>query len=65
MILDASIWFFPQWFKTCKSYAKVVKEIDNNRFLDLDLAEPKDWEQLRKEARPIFKKLKVQSAKLG
>lgn len=64
MILDATIWFFPQWFRSCKNYAKVAKEIGDKRFLDLDFNMPSNWKELRKESRQLFAKLEVQRGML-
>ena len=64
MILDATIWFFPQWFKSCENYAKVSKEVVDKGFLDLNLNMPNSWKQLRKESRHLFGKLEIQRGML-
>ena len=61
-LLDASIAFYPQFFKDCASLMNVKEQLKNTTFLDLDLNMPRGWKNLRKEAFPYFKKLRINTA---
>ena len=61
-LLDASIAFYPQFFKDCASLMNVKEQLKNTTFLDLDLNMPEGWKNLRKEAFPYFKKLRINTA---
>ena len=61
-LLDASIAFYPQFFKDCASLMNVKEQLKNTTFLDLDRNMPEGWKNLRKEAFPYFKKLRINTA---
>jgi hypothetical protein len=61
-ILDASIAFYPQFFKDCADLMNVKEQLKNTTFLDLDLNMPEGWKNLREEAFPYFKKLRINTA---
>lgn len=61
-LLDASIAFYPQFFKDCASLINVKEQLKNTTFLDLNLNMPEGWKNLRKEAFPYFKKLRINTA---
>ena len=66
-LIDACIAFSPEYFKKCPSLEKVKQGLDNFKRLDFDLHEekiPESWNQLRKEAVPIFEKLNIFQADL-
>ena len=66
-LLDACIAFAPKFFKSCPTLKKIQEELENSEFLDFDLGKdkiPKDWNQLRREAAPIFEKLNIYKIKL-
>ena len=62
MLLDSAIAFYPEFFRKCTFLSKLKKELKNVDFLDLDLNMPEGWKNLRKEALPYFKKLRINSA---
>lgn len=68
MFLDACIVFFPKAFEKCPTLKIIQKKLKNKEFLDFNLDRNKlpmkEWEQLREEARPYFKKLYIFEAKL-
>jgi hypothetical protein len=62
MLLDSFIVFFPDFFKKCPSFEKVKTKLKEVKKLDFNLKKdeiPEEWEDLRKEALPIFKRLNV------
>ena len=61
-LLDASIAFYPQFFKDCASLMNVKEQLKNTTLLDLDLNMPEGWKNLWKEAFPYFKKLRINTA---
>ena len=61
-LLDASIAFYPQFFKDCASLMNVKEQLKNTTLLDLDLNMPEGWRNLRKEVFPYFKKLRINTA---
>lgn len=62
MLLDAVIAFYPKFFNKCPSLGKVKRQLKNTAFLDLDQHMPQGWEELREEAMPYFKRLRINSA---
>ena len=62
MLLDSVVAFYPEFFKECTSLSKVKKQLKDIRFLDLQLDMPSGWKELRDEALPYFKKLRINSA---
>ncbi len=68
MLLDACICFFPEYFNKCPSLIKVERKLGNMDFLDFNLDKKNipmiEWEQLRIEAKPLFKKLHIFEAEL-
>ncbi len=62
ILLDASIAFYPQFFKDCASLMNVKKQLKNTTFLDLNMNMPEGWRNLRKEVFPYFKKLRINTA---
>ena len=46
-ILDASIAFYPKFFKGCKTLMNVKELLKNTTFLDLDRKMPEGWKELR------------------
>ena len=66
-LLDACIAFAPKFFESCPTLNKIQTELKDLEFLDFDFDKdkiPKDWNQLRKEATPIFEKLNISKIKL-
>lgn len=64
-LIDACLVFFPEYFESCPSLAKVVKTLGNVSRIDFHLGgEPSGWAQLREEARPLFKYLVIYKADL-
>ena len=61
-LLDASIAFYPQFFKDCAYLMNVKEQLKNTTFLELDLNMPEGWKNLRKEAFSYFKKLRINTA---
>ena len=62
MLLDSAIAFYHEFFRKCTSLSKVKKQLKDVNFLDLDLNMPNGWKELREEALPYFKKLRINSA---
>ena len=62
ILLDASIAFYPQFFKGCSSLMNLKEQLKNTVFLDLNLNMPEEWKNLREEAFPYFKKLRINTA---
>ena len=62
MLMDPVIAFYHKFFSKCPSLSKVEGQLKDATFLDLDLNMPKGWKELRKEAVPYFKKLRINSA---
>jgi hypothetical protein len=61
-LLDALLAFWPERFRSCPSLADVEARLLHRERLDFHLhAEriPKEWQALRREARPIFERLVV------
>lgn len=61
-LIDACIAFAPKLFSTCPTLAIVSKKLANEGKLDFDLENdkiPKEWKQLREEARVIYAKLAI------
>jgi hypothetical protein len=65
-LLDACIAFAPKYFETCLSLEKIKLEFKDKKYLDFpfDKDIPESWNQLRREARPIFEKLNIFEIKL-
>lgn len=67
MLLDACITFFPNHFENCPTLEKIRKKLSTVDRLDFNVGKdkiPGEWEQLRKEALPFFKRLNIFEAKL-
>ena len=62
ILLDSAIAFYPEFFRKCTFLSKVKKQLKDVNFLDLDLNMPNGWKELREEALPYFKKLRINSA---
>lgn len=64
-LLDACIIFAPIYFELCPSLKKIELELKDKTFLDFNLDKiPDSWNQLRREAEPIFEKLNIFKMKL-
>jgi len=64
-LLDACLAFYPNYFKSCPSMAKIQSALSKTERLDFHLNIkdiPSDWTNLRNEARPIFSKMKIWKA---
>ena len=65
-LIDACLAFFPEYFESCPSLAQVTEGLANARRIDFDLdGAPTGWEQLREEARPLFKEMVIYEADLN
>ena len=62
MLLDSVIAFYPEYFRECTSLSKMKNKLKDSSFLDLQLDMPSGWKELRDEALPYFKKLRINSA---
>lgn len=62
MLLDSVMAFYPEFFKNCSTLSNVTDQLKNATLLDLNLNMPLGWKELRKEALPYFKKLRINSA---
>jgi hypothetical protein len=63
--LDAAIVFLTPLFEGCPSHASVEAEVERVTMLDFHLGKiPAAWQQLRKEALPVFRELNVFEAEL-
>jgi hypothetical protein len=62
LLIDSTITFYPEFFRNCPSLEKIRKSLGDTTFLDLDLNMPKGWRELREEALPYFRKLRINSA---
>ncbi len=61
-LIDACIAFYPSWFSDCPSLALVSRQLKGQTCLDFDLGRaliPKEWYQLREEARRKFDDLVI------
>ena len=64
-LIDACLAFLPEYFESCPSLTQVVEALGNVSRLDFHFdGEPSGWEQLREEARPLFKHLIIYEAEL-
>jgi hypothetical protein len=66
-LLDACIAFYPDFFNACPSLAAVKKELTEFTSLDFDLSKdkiPQQWNDLRKEAGPVFQSLNIWKGEL-
>ena len=67
-LIDACIAFFPRHFKQCSSLAAVRGQLQTAECLNFYSGKdeiPKQWAQLREEARRFFKKLTIFEAVLS
>ena len=62
MLLDSVVAFYPEFFKECSSLSKMKMQLKDISFLDQELDMPGGWKELRDEALPYFKKLRINSA---
>jgi len=62
LLMDSAIVFYPEFFRKCASLTKVKGQLKNVTLLDLNLNMPVGWKELREEALPYFKKLRINSA---
>lgn len=60
-IVDAYIVFCPELFTECPSLESVRKELASAKSIDFNLGKnvPKNWTQLRGEAKEVLKQLKI------
>jgi hypothetical protein len=65
-LLDAAIAFLPRLFDQCPSFNSVAAQLEGVSNLDFNIGQsvPTEWEQLRREALPIFRGLNVYDAEL-
>lgn len=66
-LVDACIAFFPQHFQACPTLPVVEKELQNTVRLDFDRNRksiPAHWHELREEAMPWFRDLRICAATL-
>ena len=66
-ILDACIAFFPACFESCPALSAVRQELQNEERLDFNLKKdlvPKEWPELREQARRLFEHLPIFEASL-
>lgn len=66
-LIDATILFFPEHYRTCPSYSVAVRQLKGVDMVDFDLKNgvPEIWSTLRKEAKPHFKTLNIYMANLN
>jgi hypothetical protein len=62
MLLDSAIAFYPEFFKNCSTFSKLKDQLKDASPLDLNLNMPEGWRELREEALPYFRKLRINSA---
>ena len=66
-LIDACIAFYPKCFRECATLPVVESLLRDVERLDFDLGEddiPKEWQQLRREAWPLFRKLDIFEGRL-
>lgn len=65
-VLDAAIAFFPAFFASCPSLPQVEAQLSGVTRLDFNIGQsvPTEWNQLRLEALPLFKELRIFEADL-
>ncbi len=66
-LLDACLAFVPQHFASCRSLPEVMSSLKEAEALDFDLGQkniPSSWNDLREEARPLFRRLNIWKAEL-
>ena len=65
-VLDAVIAFFPAFFSSCPSLPSVAAQLSGVTRLDFNIGQsvPSEWNRLRSEALPLFKRLGIFEAEL-
>ncbi|MDE2768628.1 MAG: hypothetical protein OXI70_11135 [Chloroflexota bacterium] len=63
-LIDACLAFYPEHFRSCTSLSQVERAVEGMQSIEFESGEPDGWAQLRAEARPLFRQLKIYEAEL-